>query len=296
MDTLLASFIDSLRVRGYAAATLGAYRRDVGYLARWAMEQGADTLLDVDRGRAESYTRHVLGCDCSAMLRYKRLSAAYAFYRWLHTQGHLLFSPFVRKPAPCSWTMPRAVPDTATIRAMYERLAASRSAVERRDYAIIDLAYSSGLRVGELAALNVADVQPSEETIRVRGKFGKQRLVPVGSRALAHLLEYLYQVRPRLMRQACTDALFVSEHGRGRLSKPGIEARFKRLRRTNGWPETFTPHCLRHAFATDLLRNGAAVQDVAKMLGHVHLRTTTIYTRLVAGELRRCHQEYHPRG
>ena len=123
------------------------------------------------------------------------------------------------------------------------------------------------------------------------------RIVPVGKRALRDLLHYIYHVRPQFLKHTTTNALFVSWwKGGRRITKVGIRAMLRRLNRKYRFTETLRVHGFRHACATDLLRNGAPVQDVSKLLGHARLETTQIYTRLLPTDLQKHHRAYHPRG
>ena len=304
METaIIEEFIQTLHRRGFKPGTVAAYRRDLRYLCNWLTGKGTMSLFEMDTDAATSFTREVLAGDCSSVAKYKRLQTAYALYEWLRSTGRILLTPFPRRPEVKSTTHPRWVPDTATVRQLLATMRTSDDPVAWRDRTIIDLGYSCGLRLNELFTLNISDVDPQEGTLRVKGKFGRERLVPLGKRTLADLLHYLHRVRPEFITTARPAgpvgpvALFISRlHGGTRMSRGGINAVHKRIRKRYGMPTAFTSHVLRHAFATDLLRGGASIQDVAEMLGHRHITTTERYTRVLPLDLKRHHGRYHPRG
>jgi integrase/recombinase XerD len=183
------------------------------------------------------------------------------------------------------------------VRKLLDTLGRSHYKHARRSIALVDLAYDCGLRRCELVRLNVQDVNAEEGTIRVRGKYGKDRLVPVGKKTMRTLLHYIYRERPAFLQGNTTDALFVSwAQGGRRISNATVTRTFLRLRRKGKIAGTITSHALRHAFATHLLRNGAPMQEVSEMLGHACLETTQIYTHLAPLDLKEHHRRFHPRG
>jgi site-specific recombinase XerD len=197
--------------------------------------------------------------------------------------------------------LPREVPTWHGLQRLYGEsdtsLRQSAGIVDQRDFAMIDLAYSCGLRRCELHNIDIADIDEEQGTLRVRGKGGRQRVVPIGPKTLADLLHYLYHVRPQLCKHGATRALFVSwNQGGKRMHLYSINAAFRRLRKRGVLEKGVTPHRLRHGFATDLIKNGAPVQDVSRMLGHVRLETTQVYTRLYPLDLKAHHTHHHPRG
>ena len=298
METaLMEEFIQTLRQRGFKPGTVAAYRRDLRYLCNWLTGNGAISLFEMDTETATAFTSEVFACNRSSVAKYKRLQAAYALYGWLRKTGRILVTPFSGKPVIKSTTVPRWVPDTATVRQLLATMRTSDDPIAWRDRTIVDLGYSCGLRLSELYTLNIGDVDPREGTLRVKGKFARERLVPLGKRTLSDLLHYLHRVRPEFITTAKPVALFISRlHGGTRMCGGGINAVHKRIRKKHGIADEFTSHVLRHAFATDLLRGGASVQDVAEMLGHRHITTTERYTRVLPLDLKRHHGRYHPRG
>jgi integrase/recombinase XerD len=233
----------------------------------------------------------------------KKLLCVHAFYEWLHECGYLLVNPLPKPSFAGLHRLPRQLPDSSTLHRAYCKLRTSESLPEQRDYVALDLGYSCGLRRCELHALNLQDITPDDPaqggggTVRVKGKGGRERLVPVGPNTLKDLLHYIYHIRPKLMKGGTTAALFVSwQKGGTRMNIRSFNRAFSRIRRKYGLDRSLTPHGLRHAFGTDMVKNGAPVQDVSKMLGHKKLETTQIYTHLAARDLKQHHQNHHPRG
>jgi integrase/recombinase XerD len=178
------------------------------------------------------------------------------------------------------------------------RAAAPDGALGLRDRAMLEVLYGAGLRVSELVGLPLAALQRRAGLLRVQGKGGRERLVPLGEPALAALDAYLEQGRPRLVRPGARapEAVFLSRRGEA-MTRQNFFARLRQLARRAGIPsDRVSPHVLRHAFATDLLDGGADLRAVQAMLGHADLSTTQIYTHVSRGRLRELVDERHPRG
>ena len=164
-----------------------------------------------------------------------------------------------------------------------------------RDKAMLETLYASGLRVSELVGLSGAQVNLRQGVVRVTGKGGKERLVPLGNEALHWIQAYLEHGRPALARGAESPALFLSRRGSG-MTRQAFWYVVKRYARLAGIDETISPHVLRHCFATHLLNHGADLRVVQLLLGHADLSTTQIYTHLAQAGLQAMHAKHHPRG
>jgi integrase/recombinase XerD len=168
--------------------------------------------------------------------------------------------------------------------------------VGSRDRALLELLYASGLRVSEATSLDLGDADLSEETVRVVGKGNRQRVIPMGSKAIAALAAYLKAARPRLARgRAAAQALFLNRRG-GRLSRQSCWKLLRRYARAAGITRALSPHVLRHSFATHLLERGADLRAVQEMLGHASVGTTQVYTHVSRAHLREVYVRAHPRG
>jgi integrase/recombinase XerC len=166
--------------------------------------------------------------------------------------------------------------------------------VDFRDWAVLEVAYSSGLRIGEICHLDVLDIDFRERTVRVRqGKGRKDRVVPMGRPALKVLSDWLEKARPRMATNRAEQALFVTTRG-GRLDKQSFMSRFRKIRRLFGL-KRLRVHDFRHASALHMLRRGADLRYIQEFLGHADLNSTRIYTRLAPTDLKRAHLSSHPR-
>jgi integrase/recombinase XerD len=162
-----------------------------------------------------------------------------------------------------------------------------------RDSCIIELLYSSGIRASELCSLRISDISLEKRIIRVTGKGGKERLIPIGESAVVSIKKYLLYRRESLSRRASRDELFISRLGRG-LTRISVWSIVKSMARKAGIVKEITPHSLRHSFATHLLTNGADLRSVQEMLGHSDISTTQIYTHVSTDLLKDTHKKYHP--
>lgn len=296
-ESLINDFLQSLRLKGRNPVTVAEYGWN---LASYVAYLGGCDIFSFFAAPPEivtGYMRAVKEKKYAAKTVWKKLHAVHVFYEWLKESGQILLNPLPNPKFSTGLVLPRRVPCAAVLNHVYKKLRGSPKLPEQRDYVAIDLAYSCGLRRCELHGLNINDICPGDGTIRVKGKRGKERVVPVGPTTLADLLHYIYHVRPKILKGGVTNALLVSWMAGGkRMHLYSINAAFRRLRKRYGFDRSLVPHGLRHAFATDLIKNGAPVQDVSEMLGHVKLETTQIYTRLAARDVKNHHQKYHPRG
>ena len=262
---------------GLSPATQRAYRTDLRAFARWIEERQIS--LDAVDARALSEYVGELGRGQRRLARTsisRRLAAIRACLRFT-------FGPASVPEASLSPGRSRRLPDApkpAEIDDMLQ-LAEGDSALALRNRALLELLYSCGLRSAEAVALDLADVDFERETVHVRGKGGKERVVPLGEEAAHHVARYLRDGRPELARGA-NDSVFLSIRGR-RLDTSTV----RRLLRH--------PHRLRHAFATHLLEGGADLRVIQELLGHASLSTTQIYSHVDARRLRRVYDSSHPR-
>lgn len=298
METgLIAEFIAHLQRKGLDRTTIEDYHRDLSAYLDYTHSRRLSSPFAASADHIQEYYALLGERGHTPRTVWRKRHAVYAFYEWLHDTGRILVNPALKPACKIGNALPRNIPETAILRQLYERLGVSPAPTDRRDLMLIDLAYSCGLRRCELHRLNIDDIDADNSTIRVRGKGGRERIVPIGKRCLQELLCYVYHTRPRLMPTGITPALFVSwNQGGKRMHLYSINAVMRRLRLAHGLPESFKPHALRHAYATHMVRNGAPIQDVSKMLGHARLQSTQVYTHLTQTDLKRHHAKHHPRG
>ncbi len=285
------AYLDHLRVeRGLAANTLEAYSRDLNRLATHAGDRAGPR--EVGAGELAALLTENVRRGFGARSSARQLSAIRGFFKFLVREKAIAEDPTALVERP---RLGRRLPKVLGQEDI-EAIAGRPAIVTRRgvrDRAMIHLMYACGLRVSELCALRVGDLDRERGVVSVLGKGGKRRLVPVGEVALVHVEEYLAEVRPALAR-AGESALFLSPSGR-RLTRQGFWKLLKRYARAAGVSLPVSPHKLRHSFATHLLRGGADLRAVQAMLGHADLATTEIYTRVAQDHVQAAYTKAHPR-
>lgn len=291
---LVADFLErAWAENGLARNTLASYRSDLSAFESWLKARGKD-LLEADRALVLGYLGERQAAGLSARSNARLLSCLRHCYRlWLRL-GRIDADPTALIDAP---KLPKPLPKALTEREVEALLAApDRSSPEGlRDHAMLELMYACGLRVSELVGLAVEQVNLRQGALRVRGKGGRERLVPVGEQALDALDRYLADARPALLGRQRAVALFVSRRGEA-LTRQAVWQRVRRLAQAAGIARPLSPHGLRHSFATHLLNHGADLRALQLLLGHASLSTTQIYTLVAREGLKRLHAEHHPRG
>ncbi len=287
----LAAFLQRLATeRRLSPHTVAAYEHDLDALLAFCEREqvGSFKALDsfaIRRFAAESH-RKGLGARSVA----RRLSAVRTFLNYLIEMGVLKSNPGVHVQAPKA---PRRLPATLDPDQVASLLAISGDDPETlRDRAMLELFYSSGLRLAELVGLDLGDVDAADRTVRVLGKGSKARVVPVGKQALAALHDWL-TVRCELARSSET-ALFVGRRG-ARVNPRTVQKRVNAWAKRQGAPTSVHPHMLRHSFATHVLESSRNLRAVQELLGHASLSTTQIYTHVDFQHLAKVYDEAHPR-
>jgi site-specific recombinase XerD len=283
-----------LVARSAAPKTLRAYLADVRQLAEWA---GAHDLApeDLDHKRLRQFAGVLSERGASKSTIARKLASARSFYRHLVDRGELEASPadLVTSPKRDQY-LPRVLKEE-DVAALLDSIPAS-TPLELRDRAIFELAYATGLRAEELTTLDMGDADFDAEELRVHGKGGKERVVPIGEQAWRTLNAYLERGRPPLAREGDTSerAIFLSKSGR-RLGTADLRRRLRAWAQRAGMPPGATPHTLRHSFATHLLEGGADLRTIQELLGHSTISTTQTYTRVESRRLRKVYARAHPR-
>lgn len=294
----LRAFDTAMRTRGMGERTRRAYGSDAGQLAEWASAQELDP-LGVDTGALRRYAGVLSERGVSRATVARKLAAVRTFYRVQIERGELEANPADLVASPKRERHLPTVLSRAEMAALLDRLPVG-TAYELRDRALLELAYASGLRAQELVDLDVDRLDRDAEELRVEGKGGKTRLVPVGEQAWRALDAYLERGRPELAARASgrsggpDPALFLSRSGR-RLSTTDVRRRLRAALRVTGVQAAASPHALRHSFATHLLDGGADLRTIQELLGHESLSTTQTYTRVESKRLRKAYAQAHPR-
>jgi integrase/recombinase XerC len=287
----LTAFFDYLHYeRRLSPRTLSGYRRDLADFAAWLHDNGINDLPRVGSQHVRGYAafRHRRGLAPKSLQRH--LSAIRSWFRFLLREGRVRNNPADGVRAPKA---ERRLPHTLDVDQMGRLLELpGDEPLDRRDRAIMELFYSSGLRLSELAALDVSDMRAADGLLQVTGKGSKTRRVPVGRLAREAVDAWLL-ARAELA-NAGEPALFVSRRG-GRLSTRAIEARLRQRAIEQGMPQHVHPHMLRHSFASHLLESSGDLRAVQDLLGHADIGTTQIYTHLDFQHLASVYDQAHPR-
>jgi len=286
-----SEFLNFLRVeKGLSANTLTAYRSDIDKLKRFAASLGKE-IQSLDREDLRAFLKRMHGAGLESRSIARILVTARSFYRFLQLDGHLKRDPTANIESPKTWqSLPKfLLPEEV------ERLLESpdvSTSLGIRDKAMLEVLYATGLRVTELVSLKESDLNLEMGFLITLGKGSKERLVPLGSKAIEWIGSYI-AIRPSLLKRSKTTALFVTSRGH-----PVSRQAFWKL--ISGYGEKagighITPHLLRHSFATHLLENGADLRSVQLMLGHSDIGTTQIYTHVTNERLREIYRKFHPR-
>lgn len=278
------------RQRRLSPHTVNAYRRDLARLAAFLENAGSKSWRDLSPGQARAFPAKLHQSGLSARSIQRMLSAARALYRHLVKTGRAAANPFDGVSAPKAG---RKLPATLSVDELAALLARhDGSVLSIRDRAMLELFYSSGLRLAELVALDSNGVDFEQAEVRVTGKGNKQRIVPVGAKAAGALREWLNH-RGTLAAGDET-ALFVNKNGQ-RLGVRGIQHRLNHWAKTHGLGRPLHPHMLRHSFASHVLASSGDLRAVQEMLGHADIATTQIYTHLDFQHLSKVYDQAHPR-
>jgi len=295
---MLASQLDFLQQhliveKGLARNTLAAYMSDLQHFCAFAQARGAATFQQLSREDIITYLGQQRQQGMATRTLARKLVSLKTLYRFLHAQETGSADPTAQLQAP---RQGRYLPNVLTPQEVEQLLQApdTSTPLGKRDAALLEMLYATGLRASELIALTVGDVQTTAGYVKVRGKGGKERLVPVGEMAAVQLDDYLLAGRPKLVKTRLAVHLFVNRSAQG-LTRQGLWKIVKKYLYQAAIHKPFSPHTLRHSFATHLLEGGADLRSLQHMLGHVDISTTQIYTHVVQQRLRALYTAHHPR-
>lgn len=292
-DVRVTDYLNHLRAeRGLSPNTVSAYRSDLQKFAAWAHSR--DQAIEAVKPRdIASFLAHLRARGLSARSAGRAVHGIRGFFRFLVREEKLVEDPMenIRSPKPFK-PLPRFL-NRAQVEALLQAPDLS-TPLGLRDKAILETMYASGLRASEVTHLKTENIDPDIGLLRIFGKGRKERLVPIGSSALAAILRYEQGGRPRLLKKKRTRELFLNHSGEG-LSRMGLWLIVRRHALSVGVAHILTPHVLRHSFATHLLENGADLRALQAMLGHADISTTEIYTHVTRERLRQVFDKFHPR-
>jgi integrase/recombinase XerD len=298
-EALVLDFLAHLEFeRGLSRNTLSAYRTDLLQFGRFLGERGRDATT-ADAGDLSDFLADLAKGDgngrapCSTATVHRKAACLRSFYRHLRREEAVDDDPAARLETP---RRGKKLPEVLSYAEVQRLLAQPRGddPINIRDRAMLELMYASGLRASETISLEVGDVDLDHGIVRARGKGSKERLVPIGGKAVAAISVYLRSGRPGLVDGGDERKLFVNFRG-GPLTRQGLYKIVHRHADSAGLGERMSPHTLRHSFATHLLAGGCDLRSVQEMLGHADLSTTQLYTHLSGDELKEAYFKAHPR-
>jgi integrase/recombinase XerD len=296
------TFLDYIAVeRGLSRHTIAAYSNDLRGSAEFLSSRGRGESRAVGGWGAvkrDDIARLLADMDergYSATTKARKVAALKSFLGFLKSEGAIPDNPAAEVRSP---RVGRRLPKALSVEdagRLIEAAASARGGPEsHRDYAMLELLYASGMRVSEIAGLDVRDVDLNSATVRAFGKGSKERVIPLHDAAVAAVAGYLASARPVLARGRDEDAMFLDTRG-GRITRQGVWLRVRRSAALAGIRVRITPHTLRHSFATHLLHGGASLRHVQELLGHASIATTQVYTHLTSDHVRKEYEKAHPR-
>ena len=294
------SFLNYLTVeKGFSKNTVDAYRNDLHQLQEFAEEEIAKRSImpswaDFRRQDMLSYLLNLKERGYVVTTIARKIAATKSFFNFLLAEGRIKDRPTENVTSP---KVGKSLPDAISISQVRQLLAqpAERSTPEaKRDRAMLELLYASGMRVSELVSLNLNNVDIEGCYVRCFGKGNKERMIPIHPRAAKTVDEYVKEARPQMVRSDGERALFLNQRG-DRLTRQGLWQILKAYAKSAGLGKKVTPHTLRHSFATHMLSGGADLRSVQELLGHANISTTQIYTHLTSEHIRNTYDKAHPR-
>jgi len=286
---LIFDYLDFLKnIKGLSENTAKAYQRDLNKFSKFLESIAIESLENISEEKCSAWIADLFQNDVSARSIQRHISSAKGFFSYMKKIGLVQSSPFELINSPKS---PNHLPNILSPEEVSQLLNFKpKNSQDKRDFAIIELIYSSGLRVSEAVNSNLSDFEDNNNFLRVIGKGSKTRLVPVGRFAQNAIKEWIYE-RKKIL--TSDDALFVNLRG-SRISTRSVQERIKNIAFKQGLPPV-NPHMLRHSFATHLLESSGDLRSIQELLGHSSLSTTQIYTRLDYQHLIKVYENTHPR-
>lgn len=294
MEGYVDQFINYLAVdRGLAKNTLESYGRDLRQFQRYLENGKFENIQDSSRTTIIDYLNNLKLQGKAVSTISRNIAALKAFYQYLVKENYLENDPAEKIETP---KLEKRLPKILSIPEVEELLKQPnvRVSVGLRDKAMLEVLYATGIRVSEIVALNISDINLDMGYVKCYGKGSKERIVPLGSIAVKSVHEYINKGRSKIVRTYEEPALFLNHHG-NRLTRQGFWKIIKKYASQAKIIKEITPHTLRHSFATHLLENGADLRSVQEMLGHADISTTQIYTQVTKNPLKEVYDRSHPR-
>ena len=286
----IEDFLDYLLIdKKYSSNTIESYKNDLMKFYDFSKEKGIK-IHSITKETMKEYLAHLKKLDMNDKSISRNISCIRTFYKFLLTEKVITNNPseFIELPK-----LKKSLPTVLSLQEVERLLEIEvKDAYTARNKAMLELMYATGLRVSELVNLKLGDVDLEEVVVRTMGKGNKERVIPLGDYAAKALDEYIYGYRMTLMKNKTTDYLFLNNHG-NRMTRQGFFKMIKKLAKEKEIRTNFSPHTLRHSFATHLLDSGADLRSIQELLGHSDISTTQIYTH-VSNQLLKENYQNHP--
>ena len=300
MKEEIRSFLNYLTVeKGFSGNTTAAYQNDLYQLVDFVGEEAAKrgitpSWAGFNRDGMMSYLLNLKERNYAAATAARKMAAARSFFSFMVAEGIIKTDPTENISSPgVGKALPKPI-SISQVRSLLEQPAKLSTAEARRDKAMLELLYASGMRISELVSLNLGDVDVDGGYVRCFGKGNKERIIPIYEQAARVVNEYAEEVRPKLVRNKSEQALFLNPRGE-RLTRQGFWQKLKEYARTANLDTKISPHTLRHSFATHMLSGGADLRSLQELLGHANISTTQVYTHLTTEHIRSTYEKSHPR-
>jgi integrase/recombinase XerD len=296
----ITKFLTYLSVeKGFSENTLSAYQNDLSQLVLFIEEETSKSKRmpswpDFTRQMMLSYQLQLKERKYAATTLARKIAAAKSFFKFMMSEGKIKENPTQNVASPnVGRILPKPI-SLKQVRALLDQPARQSTPEAKRDRAMLELLYASGMRVSELISLNTEDVDTEGGFVRCFGKGSKERMIPIYRQAAIIVSDYIKEARPHIVRRESEKALFLNRRGE-RLTRQGFWQILKGYAKAAGLDEAITPHTLRHSFATHMLNGGADLRSVQELLGHANISTTQVYTHLTSDHVRKTYEKAHPR-
>ncbi|MCU7556788.1 site-specific tyrosine recombinase XerD [Macrococcus capreoli] len=294
MQMIIDEYLHFIMIeKGLSKNTIAAYRRDLKHYQTFLEQEKIGNIDNIDRFTITLFLGYLKDQGKSAKTLARMSATIRGFHQFALREKYAAKDPTVILEAP---KYERSLPDILSIEEVDAFLSTPDTSklTGKRDQAMLELLYATGMRVSELINLNVDDVNTVMGFVRVFGKGNKERIIPIGDNMIQLLESYIKSTRYKMLKKEMTDSLFLNFHGK-RLTRQGFWKIMRQIKVDAGINKKLTPHTLRHSFATHLLENGADLRAVQEMLGHADISTTQLYTHISKKQIREVYKNTHPR-
>lgn len=294
MQEIIDEFLHFIMIeKGLSQNTIAAYRRDLNQYQSFIESEKIGSIDNIDKFTISRFLGKLKDDGKSSKTLARITASVRGFHQFALREKYAVKDPTIVLEPP---KFERRLPDVLTIDEVDAFLNApdTSKVTGKRDQAMLELLYATGMRVSELINLNVDDVNTIMGFVKVTGKGNKERIVPIGERMIKMMDDYIAHTRYKMIKKEITDSLFLNFHGR-RMTRQGFWKIMKQVQLEAGITKKLTPHTLRHSFATHLLENGADLRAVQEMLGHADISSTQLYTHIDTKQIREVYKNTHPR-